>query len=97
MSSVSSPPESGKSDQPRVIQVPDHKYRGITFLLNGQRCDTWLPAGEHTVGRTTSLSVGRGSSQMATARELCRENCQGIAETWYIDETVYQRQIGGAS
>jgi hypothetical protein len=70
------------------VQANDRFYlkarevRGVTFAPNGQRCETWLPAGLWEVVGDCLLTSGRDAAEMAPAVKLQRI-ATGKPETWY--------------
>lgn len=60
------------------------QYRAVTFGLNGQRVETWLPKGRWDIEGQCNLPIGRGSPEKARAIKLTRELNDRTRQTWYV-------------
>jgi hypothetical protein len=66
----------------KIIRVGERKWRGLTYLPNGQRCETWLPKGLwHAHGECEVVGdFGARSAAVMVRRPLVMPQ-DGI---WYV-------------
>ena len=71
--------------QGQRFRVEDGRsIRGVTFLQNGQRYESWLPVGLWEVDGPCNLTTGRGDNAMQPALKIhaCGAGNWG---TWYVN------------
>lgn len=67
---------------PQIAKVQQRKVRGLTYLPNGQKCETWVPKGHYTMeGECTVLTTFPGYDPVHTAAWKITHPQEG---TWYI-------------